>query len=128
NKYRIGIGGLHSQESRVNHHSAEGVNTLKDIDVKSYYPSLILTMGMVPEQLGPDFLKIYSLIYKRRLDAKYEAGKLEDLGLLSDAHDAKTESDGLKIVLNGTFGKLFSKWSILFAPELGIRTTITGQL
>ena len=45
-----------------------------------------------------------------------------------EADELKTESDGLKIVLNGTFGKLFSKWSILFAPELGIRTTITGQL
>lgn len=126
-KYRIGIGGLHSQESCVNHHSTDD-RLLVDVDVKSYYPSLILSMGMTPEQLGPAFLKIYRTVYDRRLKAKSESSKLEDLGLLSDAHDAKTESDGLKIVLNGTFGKLFSKWSILFAPELGIRTTITGQL
>ena len=35
---------------------------------------------------------------------------------------------GNKVQLNGTFGKLFSKWSLFFAPELGIATTITGQL
>ena len=125
--YRIGIGGLHSQEQSVSYFSGNGAQ-LEDIDVKSYYPSLILTMGMVPEQIGPLFLDIYRGIYTRRLSSKDEANKLEDLGLLSEAKEPKTESDGLKIVLNGTFGKLFSKYSILYAPELGIRVTITGQL
>jgi hypothetical protein len=127
-KYRMGIGGLHSQESCVNHHTIDQVCTLKDIDVKSYYPSLILTMGMVPDQLGPSFSTIYRNVYDRRLAAKDDAGKLKHLGFDADAKEAQTESDGLKIVLNGTFGKLFSKWSVLYAPELGIRTTITGQL
>ena len=85
-------------------------------------------MGMVPDQLGPSFSNIYRTIYNRRLESKSDASKLEHLGFVADAKEAKTESDGLKIVLNGTFGKLFSKWSILYAPELGIRTTITGQL
>jgi len=40
----------------------------------------------------------------------------------------ETEAGGAKITANGTFGKLFSKYSILFAPELGIRVTLTGQL
>jgi hypothetical protein len=134
-KYRLGIGGLHSQEKCVNRHSIPGVVILKDIDVKSYYPSLILTMGMVPEQLGPAFLTIYRGVYDKRLSAKEDAIASKTVGelmgnpqLLQEARDFQTESDGLKIVLNGTFGKLFSKWSILFAPELGIRVTITGQL
>jgi len=126
-KYRLGIGGLHSQEKCVNYSTSE-THILKDIDVKSYYPSLILTMGMVPDQLGPAFSNIYGTIYKRRLEAKSDAGTLRHLGFDIDAAEAQTESDGLKIVLNGTFGKLFSKWSVLYAPELGIRTTITGQL
>jgi hypothetical protein len=112
--YRIGIGGLHSQESSVNYSTIPGVVTVKDVDVRSYYPSLILTLGMYPEQLGPGFQQIYRRVFDRRLAAK-DAGEM-------------TESDGLKIVLNGTFGKLFSKYSILFAPELGIRVTLTGQL
>jgi hypothetical protein len=134
-KYRMGIGGLHSQESCVNYHSWPGVHILKDIDVKSYYPSLIITLGMYPEQLGPAFLIIFKAIYERRLLSKSESQRIAELfeamgapELQAEAHLLKTESDGLKIVLNGTFGKLFSKWSILFAPELGIRVTITGQL
>lgn len=137
-KYRLGIGGLHSQESVASYHSSD-THKLRDIDVKSYYPSLILTMGMAPEQIGPAFQAIFRTIYDKRLGSKAEAARLYELSksmgsgveytdMLAAAHDLQTESDGLKIVLNGTFGKLFSKWSVLFAPELGIRTTITGQL
>jgi hypothetical protein len=35
---------------------------------------------------------------------------------------------GLKIVINGSFGKTMDPHSILYFPELGIQTTITGQL
>lgn len=132
--YRMGIGGLHSQESCVSYYSNDE-GDLEDIDVKSYYPSLILTMGMVPEQLGPAFLIIFRAIYERRLLSKSESARIADLWeamgapeLKAEADQLRTESDGLKIVLNGTFGKLFSKYSILYAPELGIRVTVTGQL
>lgn len=40
----------------------------------------------------------------------------------------KVQSDTLKISTNGSFGKLGSKYSALYAPELLIQTTITGQL
>ena len=52
---------------------------LEDIDVKSYYPSMILTMGMVPDQLGPAFATIYRGIYDRRLKAKSEADRIGKL-------------------------------------------------
>lgn len=132
--YRMGIGGLHSQEQSTTHYS-DAKRTLRDVDVKSYYPSLILSMGMVPEQIGPAFSIIYRSVYDRRLKSKSEAARIAklhdhmgDQELKDEADTLQTESDGLKIVLNGTFGKLFSKYSILYAPELGIRTTITGQL
>lgn len=136
--YRLGIGGLHSQEKCANH-CATVAHSLRDVDVKSYYPSMILAMNMVPEQLGPAFAIIYRAVYERRLLSKSEASRLKELAnsfygseegneMLRLADELQTESDGLKIVLNGTFGKLFSKWSIFFAPELGIATTITGQL
>lgn len=38
------------------------------------------------------------------------------------------EADSLKIEINGTFGKLGSKYSALYAPDLLIQVTITGQL
>ena len=40
----------------------------------------------------------------------------------------KTQADGLKVSTNGSFGKLGSMYSALYAPELMIQTTITGQL
>lgn len=133
--YRLGIGGLHSQEKSVSYWTIPGVQKLKDVDVKSYYPTMILAMGMVPEQLGPAFRIIYQAIYERRLLSKSEAARIAELWkctggaeLKEEADRLQTESDGLKIVLNGVFGKLFSKFSVLYAPELGIRTTITGQL
>lgn len=38
------------------------------------------------------------------------------------------DNEGGKIFLNGTFGKTGSPYSVLFAPEMLIQTTITGQL
>jgi DNA polymerase elongation subunit (family B) len=39
-----------------------------------------------------------------------------------------TNANSLKISLNGSFGKLGSRFSALYAPDLLIQTTITGQL
>lgn len=115
-QYKLGIGGLHSQESAVSYFTVKNLHTICDRDVRSYYPSLILNVGMYPAQIGPVFLTIYQDIYDTRQEAK-DAGA-----------SRKTENEGLKIVLNGTFGKLFNKYFIGYAPELGIAVTMTGQL
>lgn len=124
--YRVGIGGLHSQESSASHKSIPGRVTLRTADVASYYPSLIINAGMNPPQLGRLFLTIYQGFYTDRLDAKAKAK------LYPPEHEEyaelKTIEAGFKIVLNGTFGKLFSRHSIFYAPEFGIAVTIGGQL
>lgn len=112
-RYQMGIGGLHSQESRVAH--VAGPNKkIKDTDAASYYPRLILNAGLTPKNLGKDFLVVYNQIVETRLRAKASG-------------DAAT-AESLKIVINGTFGKLNSKYSIMFAPDLMLQVTITGQL
>src|SRR3546814_14028970 len=40
----------------------------------------------------------------------------------------KPVADSLKIVINGSFGKFGSKYSILYAPNFLTQTTLTGQL
>lgn len=45
-----------------------------------------------------------------------------------DLAKANIEADSLKIVVNGGFGKFGSRWSVLYAPDLLIQVTITGQL
>lgn len=141
--YKFGIGGLHSQEKSIFHLTEPGKWSLSDHDVASYYPSLILLMNMYPGAIGEAFIEIYRRVYTERLHAKNMAGaaKAAIKELQKRQHTSeefqelkatekrwKTIADSLKIVLNGAFGKLGSKYSILFAPELLIRTTITGQL
>lgn len=38
------------------------------------------------------------------------------------------DDEGGKLQINGTFGKTGSPYSVLFAPEMLIQTTMTGQL
>lgn len=127
--YRVGIGGLHSQESSVTHRSVQGVQTLRTADVASYYPSMILNAGMNPPQLGPLFLSIYRSIYDDRIAGKLRMKEIKG----KPGHEAELEDlllldGGKKVSLNGTFGKLFSRFSIFYAPEFGIAVTIGGQL
>lgn len=42
--------------------------------------------------------------------------------------ELQTIDGGTKIQINGTFGKTGSPYSVLFAPEMLIQTTLTGQL
>ena len=48
--------------------------------------------------------------------------------LEAEATELKLQDGGKKVSLNGTFGKLFSRHSIFYAPEFGIAVTIGGQL
>lgn len=111
--YRMGIGGLHSSEKGVSH-VTDGSFVLVDRDVAAYYPSIILNERLYPENLGEDFLDVYSSIVRRRLEAKRTGDKVTD--------------GSLKITINGSFGKLGSKWSVLYSPKLMIQVTVTGQL
>lgn len=112
-EYQMGIGGLHSCE-KAQSVVAGPEQILADFDVASYYPSIILKLRLAPTSMGDDFLKVYQSIVTRRLEAKSAGDKLT--------------ADTLKIVVNGSFGKLGSMYSALYAPELMIQTTITGQL
>lgn len=40
----------------------------------------------------------------------------------------KTQASTLKICANGTYGKLGSKYSVMYSPDLLAQTTLTGQL
>lgn len=111
--YTMGIGGLHSCEKSISHFS-DGTATLYDRDVTSFYPELIVQCGLAPKNMGAHFLKVYSQFLADRKWAK--------------RHDKPGLAQMLKIFLNGTFGKLGSRYSVLYAPDLLIQVTVTGQL
>jgi hypothetical protein len=111
--YRMGIGGLHSSET-TQAALTDDQYVIVDKDVTSYYPFIILNQGLYPLHLGPVFLTVYRNIVDRRIRAK-RAGD-------------KVIAESLKIVVNGSFGKLGNKYSILYAPNLMLQVTLTGQL
>jgi DNA polymerase elongation subunit (family B) len=74
--YQMGIGGLHSCESK-RAVVAAGDEALADFDVASYYPSIILKLELSPDKMGKDFLHVYQSIVTRRLEAKREMQRLE---------------------------------------------------
>jgi hypothetical protein len=111
--YQLGVGGIHSTHDKSVCHVA-GDDIICDIDAASFYPSIILECGFVPAGLGQRFVDEYRQIYRRRLEAKRTGDK--------------ATNETLKISLNGTFGKLASKYSVLYAPDLMLAVTLTGQL
>lgn len=127
--YKMGVGGLHSQEKKLVAIST-ATHQIRMPDVASYYPSLILNSGKWPSALGPQFMAEFREIKDGRLLAKALAKKLKSMGFEGtvEYEDASTEDGGGKIMINGTFGKTGSPFSVLFAPEMLIQTTITGQL
>lgn len=112
-EYQLGVGGIHSVHDKQVCYVAGDAHIMCDIDAASFYPSIILECGFIPASLGADFVREYRKIYERRLDAKRSGDKTTDATL--------------KISLNGTFGKLASKYSVLYSPDLMLAVTLTGQ-
>lgn len=111
-EYTCGIGGLHSCEKSKSH--TDHNHILRDYDVASYYPSIILNNKLFPKRMGKPFLDVYSKIVRRRLKAKREGNRVVN--------------ESLKITINGSFGKFGDRWSTLYSPDLMLQVTITGQL
>lgn len=112
-KYKLGLGGLHSQEKKQSIICKDD-EELQDIDVVSYYPSLILNLGLYPRHYGDKFLSVYRKYYNERIQAKETGDKIT--------------ANSLKLVLNSSFGLFGNKYSPLYSPDLMIAVTLTGQL
>lgn len=127
--YKMGIGGLHSQEKKLISTSTDAVQ-IRMVDVASYYPNLMINSGEYPKVMGQAFIYEFSEIKAERLECKAKVKELKKSGDTSSPEyvAAKVGDDGGKIMINGTFGKCGSPYSVLFAPEMLIQTTVTGQL
>ena len=115
--YQVGIGGLHSTHDVKVHLVASDTYCLSDFDVASYYPNIIMKAGLVPQMggdLGDRFLEVYRHIYEERIAAKRSGDTVV--------------ANSLKISLNGTYGKLGSKFSAFYSPDLMLAVCLTGQL
>lgn len=112
-RFKMGIGGLHSQEANVSHF-ADDEWLIEDNDVTGYYPNLMINSGREPANMIGLFQPIFRRQVSERAAAK-KAGK-------------KAIAESRKIVCNGLFGKTGSGFSIVYSPTMLIQTTIGGQL
>ena len=110
--YQMGIGGLHSTEKKTAHFARDGY-LLADTDVESFYPMLMLLLNIFPER-HPLLSNIFKGVVDRRLAAKHRGDK--------------STANSLKIVVNGTYGKLGEKHSIVYMPDGIIQVCLNGQL
>lgn len=124
--YKLGMGGLHSNEKKIAHYATDDI-ILSDNDVESFYPRIILNQRLFPAHLGEAFLTVFEYIVNKRIDAKAKAKALKATDRIAAA-GYKVIADSLKITINGSFGKLGNKYSTLYAPQLMLQVTITGQL
>lgn len=136
--YTFGIGGIHTTEEQRAVHS-DAKFALVDADVASQYPAAILMLGLYPPALGPEFLTTYRAIRDERIAAKKRAKVVsEELRGVNDPDrraalerellECQVKDKGGKIQLNGVYGKLGSRYSILYAPHLLLSVTLTCQL
>lgn len=105
-QYEFGFGGIHAARKNSVWEEAD------TCDVSSYYPNLSIQHGFYPEHMGEEFGIVYKEIYSERL--KYPKGS--------------PENEGLKLALNGSFGKSNSEYSALFDTRMTMQITINGQL
>lgn len=124
--YKLGIGGLHSQEKAQTVICDEN-HRLRDVDVDSFYPRIIINNRYSPKSIGEVFLEVYELeLVNPRLEHKRRSG---DPNLTPDERaEQKQLANSKKIVINGLYGKLGSPYSKVYAPELMISVCLTGQL
>jgi hypothetical protein len=111
--YKIGLGGLHSQEKTISVRSTETIKVL-DRDVTGYYPNMIIKNKFFSRHLGDvEGVFLQSVVTERTAAKK--------------SGDDVTASC-LKITSNGWFGKKSDQFSIAYDPTEMVQTTLTGQL
>lgn len=111
--YKMGVGGLHSVDKPAVYLASPDL-ILRDADVSSYYPFIIINNGYEPEHLSGMFLEPYKEIVYTRIEAKKRGDNVT--------------AEPLKIAANGSFGKLNSRFFWLYDPKVFFSVTLNGQL
>ena len=110
-KYDFGLGGLHGCIKPGVYKSQENT-IIHDIDVASFYPNIAINNKFKPQHLGESFVTIYKNKYDER--QTYPKGS--------------AKNGGLKLALNGAFGKSNDIYSFFYDPMFTMQITVNGQL
>ena len=133
--YDMKKGGIHSihhekigtkKVSKAEIYESDSEHEITDIDARSYYPRLMVTLGIKPSHLKQEFLTLVDRITGQRLAAKARS-KNKALTAI-EREDAKVEAEALKVTINSIFGKFNYENYWLYDPLALYRVTINGQL
>lgn len=112
-KFDYGTGGIHGC-IKPGIYESDDKYVIIDADVSSLYPFLAILLELYPEHLGKSFIKVYKSILEQRIIAKKNGDK--------------AVNEGLKLALNGSYGKSSDKNSFLYDPKFTMAITVNGQL
>ena len=126
-EYQLGVGGLHTVDGPGVFRSTK-THAIIDLDVASYYPSLIIEEGLYPAHLGPAFVEDMRKLRDSRIEAKHGEKAAKARGDEAEQKRCKGINEALKIVINSTFGKLNDAYSPLRSIPDAMRVTVNGQL
>lgn len=108
---KVAFGGIHGAIPTYQE-EAQGTRVIRNYDVASLYPSLMIRCGYTSRNI-PD-PKLFETAYETRLKAKREGDKVT--------------ANTLKLVLNTTYGAMLNRYNDLFDPLMGRSVCISGQL
>ena len=110
--FYLGTGGLHGSVESC-YYEEDDEYLIYDVDVASYYPSIVVQNKLYPEHLGVEFADIYNDI--RKLRFSYPKGT--------------PENKMLKLALNAAgFGDTNNCYSPFYDSQMTITITTNGQL
>lgn len=124
-KYDFGTGGIHGC-IKAGVYTPNDNEVIKTCDVTSLYPNLAIKNNFYPKHLGKIFVTIYDKVYVIRERAKGDYKRQLSAGFKDDKANAINE--GLKLALNGVYGKSNDQYSFFFDPKFTMQITINGQL
>ena len=124
NIYQLGYGGIHTKDTGREFYTDDRY-IIRDVDVSSYYPFLIILWKLCPAHLNPE---VFISIFKKAVDMRIHAKKQLKLDLsFEDAIIYTAQAEGLKISINGVGGKLAEKKGPLLDLLAFYRMTVNGQ-
>lgn len=127
-KYVMAKGGLHSKDD-AKVYDIIGLDNMimRDADVTSFYPKIILNLRIGPKHLDiPVFLAIVDYVMTSRVKAKHKIKELFKID--PEASELiKKKAEIYKIAINRMYGAFKDQFDYLYDPECTYKTTINGQ-
>lgn len=127
NIINFGIGGIHSVCAENIVTRSDDKYSLKNFDVTSYYPNLMMKFGYMSRNTPNP--KLYEEIYNKRVELKKQAGiEAKTNGKSELWKKLNAQQNALKLILNTTYGATKNPYNALYDEYQASSLCYLGQL